>query len=324
MLSIHIHTGDGKSVIDPHVSELVAYRADPGACIWVDLEEPTQEELAAVASTFGLLEFTVEDLLKQGQRAKLEAFDGYNVLIMHGMRFDPETREVSTPEVDIVLGKNFVVTGHDPKLRDIVHDPQGPKHVCSQLAKSPTLLVYGIVDRLVDAYFPVLDMIDDSIEDVEERVLTNPTSEVLGHIFTLKHSLGTLRKVVSPQLEVFNRLIAREDAVIDPTYSVYFRDIYDHLVRCFEVVDSYRDLMSSSMDAYLSMVANRQNELIQRLTLFATIFMPITFLTGLFGQNFANMPQVQHDNGYLWWYVLGFMVLLSVGQVVYYRRKHWL
>jgi magnesium transporter len=324
MLSIHIHTGEGKSVIDPPATELSTYRADPGACIWVDLETPTHEELAVVAEAFGLLDLTVEDLLIQGQRAKLEAFDGYNVLIMHGMSFDPVTREVSTPELDIVLGKNFVVTGHDPTLRDIVHDPQGPKHVCLQLAKSPTLLVYGIVDRLVDAYFPVLDTIDDSIEEVEERVLAGPTPEWLGHILTLRHSLSTLRKVVSPQLEVFNRLIAREDGVIDPAYAVYFRDIYDHLVRCFEVVDSYRDLMSSSMDAYLSMVANRQNELIQRLTLFATIFMPITFLTGLFGQNFRVMPQVEHDNGYLWWYVLGFMILLSMGQVLYYRSKRWL
>jgi magnesium transporter len=324
MLSIRIHTGDAKSLIDPPPADLARYRADPGAFIWVDLEEPTHEELAAVAPVFGILDLTVEDLLVQGQRAKLEAFDGYNVLIMHGMNFDPATREVSTPEVDIVLGKNFLITGHPPSLRPIIHDPQGPGHACAQLGKSPTLLLYGIVDRLVDSYYPVLDTIDDAIESVEEQVLGGPTSDVLGHIFTLKHSLSTLRKVISPQLELFNRLIAREDDIIDHAYVVYFRDIYDHLVRSFEVVDSYRDLMSSSMDAYLSMVANRQNELIQRLTLFATIFMPITFLTGLFGQNFRDMPQVDHDNGYLWWYVLGFMVLLSVGQVFYYRRRHWL
>ncbi len=186
MLSIHIHTGEGKAVFDPPASELVMSRADPNACIWVDLESPTHEELAVVAAAFGLLDLTVEDLLVQGQRAKLEAFDGYNVLIMHGMGFDPATRTVSTPEVDIVLGKNFLVTGHDPTLRHIVHDPQGPDHARLQLAKSPTLLVYGIVDRLVDAYYPVLDTIDDAIEEVEERVLTNPTSEVLGHIFTLE------------------------------------------------------------------------------------------------------------------------------------------
>ncbi len=138
-----------------------------------------------MVSTFGLLDLTVEDLLVQGQRAKLETFDGYNVLIMH-VSFDPATREVSTPEVKISCSANFLVTGHDPTLRRVVHDPQGPVITRLQLMKSPTLLVYGIVDRLVDAYYPVLDTIDDAIEEVEERVLSSPTSEVLGHIFTLK------------------------------------------------------------------------------------------------------------------------------------------
>ena len=158
------------------------------------------------------------------------------------------------------------------------------------------MALYGVVDRLVDSYYPVLDAIDDTIEAIELDVLTKADPDVLQQIFSMKHSLGYLRKVVSPQLEVFNRLIAREDEFIDPQYAMYFRDVYDHLVRTFEVVDSYRDLMSSAMDAYLSMVSNRQNEIMKRLTLFTTIFMPITFLTGLFGQNFRYMPQVEHDH----------------------------
>jgi len=324
MLTIHVHTADGRRLTNLPPAELPPYHADLGASIWVDLEAATSDELAQVSGTFGLLDLTVEDLLKQGQRAKLEAFDGYNVLIMHGMGFDAATLTVETPEVDIVLGKNFLLTNHDPALRAIVHDPQGDDHACAQLAKSPTLVLYGVIDRLVDAYYPVLDTIDDAIEAVEERVLSAPTPDVLSQIFTLKHSLSTLRKVISPQLELFNRLIAREDGVIDPVYAVYFRDIYDHLVRSFEVVDSYRDLMSSAMDAYLSMVANRQNEVMQRLTLFATIFLPITFVTGLFGQNFRDMPQVEHDTGYLWWVVLALMAIFSVVQVIYYRRRRWL
>jgi len=324
MLTIHVHAADGRRLTNLPPAELPSYRADPAAAIWVDLEAPTSEELAQIAGTFGLLDLTVEDLLKQGQRAKLEAFDGYNVLIMHGMGFDPATLEVATPELDIVLGKNFLITNHDQRLRDIVHDPQGGDHSCAQLAKSPTLVLYGVVDRLVDGYYPVLDIIDDAIESVEERVLSIPSLNTLNQIFTLKHSLSTLRKVISPQLEQFNRLIAREDAIIDPKYVVYFRDIYDHLVRSFEVVDSYRDLMSSAMDAYLSMTANRQNEVMQRLTLFATIFLPITFVTGLFGQNFRDMPQVEHDNGYLWWIVLALMIIFSIGQVIYYKRRRWL
>jgi magnesium transporter len=181
-----------------------------------------------------------------------------------------------------------------------------------------------VVDRLVDAYYPVLEVIDDTIDRLELQILDRPTTRELQRIFTLKHSLGTLRKVISPQLEVFNRLIARDDEILDPRYRVYFRDIYDHLVRTFEVIDSYRDLMSNAMDAYLSMVSNLQNEVMKRLTIFASIFLPITFVTGLFGQNFAAMPQVQHDNGYLWWIVLGGMATLSLGQLVYYRRQGWM
>jgi magnesium transporter len=251
------------------------------------------------------MDLTVEDFQHQGQRAKLEGFEGYNVLIMHGMTFDPTTNDVTVPELDVVLGKNFLITHHLHDLDGIIHDPQGPAHACAQVGKGPTMALYGVVDRLVDSYYPVLEVIDDTIDELEVDVLTKADTSVLEHIFTMKHSLSYLRKVVSPQLEVFNRLIAREDEYIDPHYAVYFRDVYDHLVRTFEVVDSYRDLMSSAMDAYLSMVANRQNEAMKRLTLFATIFLPITFITGVFGQNFKYMPQVEHDSGHLWWVVGG-------------------
>lgn len=324
MIHTRIHTSDGQRLIDPPHEELAKWRKDACSSIWIDLESPTSEELDLVAGTFQLMDLTVEDFIQRGQRAKLEGFDGYNVLIMHGMSFSPEDLTVELPELDIVLGKNFLITSHEGTMPEILKDPQGPDHSCSQLGKSTTLALYGVVDRLVDSYYPVLDVIDDVIDNVQVRILENPSPEVLQQIFTLKRSLGHLRKVISPQLEVFNRLIAREDEFIDPKYVVYFRDIYDHLVRTFEVIDSYRDLMSSAMDAYLSMVSNRQNEVMKRLTIFASIFLPITFVTGVFGQNFGHLPQVEHDGGYLWWCVLGGMALLTAIQLVYYKRSGWL
>ena len=324
MLNARIHTGDGRSLVNPSHDEIEQHHRDPKSAVWIDLESATPEEMGFVAKTFGLIDLTVEDLLVRGQRAKLEAFDGYNVLIMHGMTFEPTTMDVTVPELDIVLGKAFLITNHDGSMPEILRDPQGPEHACAQLGKSTTVALYEVVDRLVDSYYPVLDIIDDAIDALELRILDNPSPSELQKIFALKHSLGLLRKVVTPQLEVFNRLIARQDAIIDPQYIVYFRDIYDHLVRTFEVIDSYRDLMSSAMDAYLSMVSNRQNEVMKRLTIFASIFFPITFLTGLFGQNFGAMPQVQHDTGYLWWIVLSCMIVLSLLQLVYYRRRGWL
>lgn len=324
MIHTRIHTGDGRKVIDPPPGDLARWREDPHARIWVDLESATPEELHLVAGVFGLMDLTVEDFLHQGQRAKLEPYDGYNVLIMHGMCFDSATYEVELPEIDIVLGKTFLITSHEGAIPQVLRDPQGPEHACAVLGKSPTFALYGIADRLVDTYFPVLDSIDEAIDQLEERIFARPSPQVLEQIFTMKHSLGQLRKVISPQLEVFNRLIAREDEFIDPQYVVYFRDVYDHLVRTFEVIDSYRDLMSNAMDAYLSMVSNRQNEIMKRLTVFATIFLPITFITGLFGQNFGNMPQVVHDNGYFWWLALAGMLLLSTVQLFYYRRSGWI
>jgi magnesium transporter len=324
MIQSFIYAGEGQKLVNSAPDELAHWHQVPGAMIWVDLATPSSEELRDIASIFKLIDLTVEDFLHQGQRAKLESFDGYNVLIMHGMTFDATTCEVTVPELDVVLGKNFLITHHLQDLDGIIHDPQGADHACAQLGKGPTMALYRVVDRLVDSYYPVLEAIDDTIEALEVDVLTRADPGVLQQIFTMKHSLGFLRKVVSPQLEVFNRLIAREDEFIDPQYAVYFRDVYDHLVRTFEVVDSYRDLMSSAMDAYLSMVSNRQNEIMKRLTLFTTIFMPITFLTGLFGQNFGVMPQVKYDPGYLWWIVLGGMILISVVQLLYYRWAGWL
>jgi len=324
MIHIRAQTADGRKLIDPPLDDLARLRSEPSTSVWVDLESGTSQEVELIAGIFGLMHLTVEDLVHQGQRAKLEPFDGYNVLIMHGMKFDSRALTIETPELDIVLGKNFLITNHEGSMPTVLQDPQGPEHACAHLGKSPTYALYAVVDRLVDSYYPVLESIDDAIETLENDVITNPTPDVLQRIFSLKRSLSQLRKVISPQLEVFNRLIAREDEFIDPRYVVFFRDIYDHLVRTFEVVDSYRDVMSSAMDAYLSTVSNRQNDVMKRLTVFATIFMPITFLTGLFGQNFYHMPQVEHDFGYLWWVVLGSMIALSGGQILYYRRRGWI
>ena len=322
MLHIRVHTDKGERLVDPPAERLEELHRVAGNNIWVDMDGATQEELHLLAHVFGLLDLTVEDLSQDAQRAKLEAFDGYNVLIMHGMVFYPDDLHIEVPEIDIVLGKNFLITSHRGLL-SVVQDPQGPNRDCIHLAKGPTFALYRVVDRLVDSYYPVLERINDTIEQIEDQVLTKATPEVLQQIFDLRHSLSYLRKTVSPQLEVFNRLISRDDEYVDRDVAIYFRDVYDHLVRTFEAVDSYRDLMSSAMDAYLSIVSNRQNEVMKRLTVFTSIFLPITFITGLFGQNFAHMPQVEHDGGYFWWIALGAMVVITASQLLYYRRQGW-
>jgi magnesium transporter len=320
-----IRTADGQLLVDPPLDRLQEWAADPTTMIWLDLESASRDEVNMVATTFNLVYLTVEDILTQGQRAKLEAFpeNGYAVLVMHGLTFDERSGEVTVPELDVVLGKRFLITSHQANLAVMEDGRHTPEHQCMNIGKSPSYALYTVVDHLVDGYFPVLDTMDDAIEELEAQIVANPTREVLQRIFTLKRSLGLARKVTSPQLEVFNRLIARDEEFIDTKFTIYFRDVYDHLVRTFEVIDSYRDLMSSALDAYLSTVANRQNEIMKRLTVLASIFLPITFVTGVFGQNFRYMPQVEHDQGHLWWFALLGMALISAAQLIYYRYKDW-
>jgi len=320
-----IQTSDGQRLVDPPLDKLADWIADPGTAIWLDLEAVGEDDLNRIAEAFNLMHLTVEDILKQGQRAKLERFEeqGYSVLVIHGLALNEQTGEIETPELDVVLGKNFLITAHQADLRVIQDDRHDSNMQCANVGKSPSYALYAVVDRIVDNYFPVLDAVDDQIDELESTIVHNPTPLVLERIFDLKRTLGHARKVTSPQLEVFNRLIARDEEFIDPRYTVYYRDVYDHLVRTFEVIDSYRDLMSSALDAYLSTVANRQNEVMKVLTVISSVFLPITFITGVFGQNFAHMPQVEHDFGFLWWVVLFSMALLSAGQLAYYRRRGW-
>jgi magnesium transporter len=192
------------------------------------------------------------------------------------------------------------------------------------MGRGMSRLLHTILDTLVDSYFPELDEIDGVIDDLEDATVNSATDAVQGRIFRLKRTVSLLRRVISPQVEVANALIARTGDVIPTEDEPYFADMHDHLIRAFEILDSYRDLMSGLLDVYLSTVSNRLNVVMKQLTIIATIFMPITFITGVFGQNFAYSPQVVHDHGYIFWYVLLAMGIITAGQIWYFKRRGWL
>ncbi len=241
MIYSRIQTSDGQLLVDPPLENLQEWATENGTSIWLDLVAPTMDELEMIAGIFHLMHLTVEDLVDQKQRAKLEHFDhgDYTVLVMHGLTFDQQTGQITTPELDAVFGKEFLITAHQPDLAVLQDDRHTPEDQCQRIGKSPSYALYTAVDRLVDGYFPILDIMDDAIDNLEDQIMTNPTPDVLQRIFTLKRSLGHARKVISPQLEVFNRMIARDEEYLDPHTVVYYRDVYDHLVRTFEVIDSY-------------------------------------------------------------------------------------
>ena len=192
------------------------------------------------------------------------------------------------------------------------------------MSRGMAFLLYAIFDALTDSYFPVLDDIDGLIDELEDVTVTDTSNEVQVRIFRIKRALAHMRRTLSPQVEVANALVARTGELIPAKAEPYFADIHDHLIRAFEILDSYRDLMSGMLDVYLTTVSNRLNEVMKQLTIIATIFMPITFITGVFGMNFGHLPQVEHDSGALFWITLLGMGIITLMQIWYFRRRKWL
>ncbi|HEY7125826.1 MAG TPA: magnesium/cobalt transporter CorA [Ktedonobacterales bacterium] len=323
MIHSRVYQGD-QLLCDLPLPDLSRLTSDPKARIWIDLEGADDKQVSEIAGWFGIGHLTVEDIIEQEQRAKFEEGEGYYYLVMHTIHYDPKTDVVKLPELDVVFNEHFLLTVHDAPMpfitKLIPHDPNELR----PLRRGIDFLLHAVADAVVDSYFPVLDELDDVLDQLEDSVIDNPTPDLQVRIFKLKRGLGQFRRVVSPQIEHFNRLGGRVFHIVSDEASLYFRDVHDHLVRVFEVVDSYRDLMSGMLDAYLSTVSNRLNDVMKRLTIIATIFLPITFITGIFGQNFGHSPQVDHDNGYFFWVVLGFMLLVSMSQILYFRWKHWM
>ncbi|HEU5199992.1 MAG TPA: magnesium/cobalt transporter CorA [Ktedonobacterales bacterium] len=314
---------DGQWLCDLPLDQLATYAADPEARMWVDLENVADPQIIEIGSWFGISRLTLEDLVEQNQRAKMEEGDGYYYLVMHSLEFDRAADRIATPELDIVFSERFLLTAHDVPLPCLTDLKNHESSETRPLKRGIDFLLHAITDALVDSYFPVLDELDDVLDELEDTVTSSPTPEVQRRIFTLKRGLAQMRRVVSPQVELFSRLGGRVYHIVSDEAAAYFRDVHDHLVRIFEVIDSYRDLMSGMLDAYLSTVSNRLNEVMKRLTIIATIFMPITFITGVFGQNFGFSPQVVRDNGYFFWYMLAFMGFVTILQLLWFRWKRW-
>lgn len=280
-----------------------------------------------LAQEFKISPLILSNIEEDKDRAKLLEGRGYFYLLVHGLNFDMKTGEANTPKIDIAFGRDFLVIIHRtplPWLDDLLKSIGADQSEENMLGRGIARLLHAILDTLVDSYFPVLDDLDDLIDELEDAAVTEASNEVQAHLFRVKRSLAQMRRVISPQVEVMNSLIIRTGDLIPSDVEPYFADIHDHLVRVFEVLDSYRDLMSGLLDVYLTTVSNRLNEVMKQLTIIATIFLPITFITGVFGQNFGHLPQVEHDNGSLFWLVLAFMGLITLAQLWYFKYRKWI
>ena len=291
---------------------------------WLDLQGPTDEQLHRIATKFGLHPLTVEDARTFDQRPKIEEYGGYIFLVAFGVYPGTSSGGPLLRELHMIISGHFVVTIHRRPLTAL--DELRARYDEHPL-RGEQFLVYKILDAMTQTFFPVLTRIDDDIDEIEQQVIEDPGEEILKRIFSIKRDLVAMRRVVSPERDVFARDAERiaELRGLQGDTRLYFRDLYDSLNRVAELVDSYRDLLSGAADLYLSTVANRQGEVNRQLTMIATVFLPLTFLTGFFGQNFSFLTDKILNTE--WSFVVfgvGLLLVSIVVFVIYFRRKRWM
>jgi magnesium transporter len=290
---------------------------------WLDLTAPGHDKLAKLGELFGFHPLALEDAEEFHQRPKLDNYGEYVVLVFYGAGRHGPGDEAPLLEVHLFISGHYLITIHRDPLP--LFD-QEREYLDGQVLHSEQFLIYRVLDTLTDSFFPILSDIDDEIDDLETAVLANPTDRELERLFALKRQLIAMRKVVTPQRDLFARSVdeVAELPGLQLDERDYFRDVYDHLIRISDLIDSYRDLLSGATDLYLSTVSNRQNDVMKQLTIIATIFLPLSFITGFFGQNFGY--EVRHITGAWWFWVIGVgsMVATVIGLVIFFRRKGWI
>jgi magnesium transporter len=291
---------------------------------WLDLTSPSDEEIKRLGEILNFHPLAIEDTLHFEQRPKLDEYDGYIFMVFYGADEHPDYESDLLHEVHLFVSGQYLITVHRAPLP--VLDVQRAK-LDRQVLHSEQFVLYRVIDALTDSFFPLLAQMDDEIDELEKAMLENPTEAHLQRVFALKRELVTLRKVITPQRDIFARSIDRmaELPGLKLDERDYFRDVYDHLIRISDLVDTYRELLSGATDLYLSTVSNRQNEVMKQLAIVGTIFLPLSFIVGFFGQNFGWLVNRAIAPAWTFWvFGLGSLVVACVMLFFFFKRKGWL
>ena len=290
--------------------------------LWLDLVNPGKEEMDILENVFELHPLTLEDCINTITRPKIDQFEKYMFIVMHAAATTPRAQRVRTIELNICLGKNFVITIHQEPIKAVETAIERTQKNPSMMSKSSDSLLHLVIDSLVDNYLPVLDVMDYKISNIESQVLKNPTPKTLNSIFAAKKDILYLRRFIGPQRDTVNFLSKENFQFINPKRRVYFRDVYDNMIFINDTIDTYRDVINGAFDAYLSTISNRTNDIMKVLTIIATIMMPLTLITGIYGMNFKIMPLLTWKAGFLAISIL--MILIGIGMLIFFKRKDWI
>lgn len=318
---------NGKANLTPQMADVASAVGAKSGLVWIDALGDPNATLPQITQIVHLPRAIQDGLRDPIERSRMLESAGVYAVVMHGLGFDVASEEPHISKLDIVFCQGCLITIHRTPYDwlDTLWISQSKATGDENLmSRGLPYLLHALLDSLVDTYFPILDDLDDVIDELEVSVINDTSNRIQQRLFHLKRTVATLRRVTLPQSEAMSSIIMRTGALIPAEAEPYFADVRDHAIRVYEMLDSYRDLLSGLLDVYLSTVSNRLNQVMKQLAIIATIFMPITFITGIFGQNFGVMPQVVTDHGFNFFIVLGFMALVTGGQIWYFKRRGWL
>ncbi len=308
-----------ENCVSTDISEL---RLEEGNIIWADVSDPTSHDFEELAEEFGFHPLSIEDCRNEHQRPKIEEFPGYYFIVLYETQLAGPTDRLELRELNIFLGKNYLVTVHSRPIRAIDTASRLWHEWTDRSEHGAGLLAYLLIDAIVDDYLPLLDLISERMDELEDSIFGEWRAEVIEDIFSIKKKLLYLRRSITPLRDVFNTMLRREQPIFARETHVYFQDVFDHLIRVADTIDSLRDMLSSTMDAYLSVSGNRMNKIMKRLTSISTILMSVTLIAGIYGMNFNFMPELRWRYGYV--YALLSMVGVGGALYIYLKKVKWI
>lgn len=303
---------------------LLAGAVREGGQLWVDVDATDPAQHALLEKVFHYHHLAIEDTLNPRTRVKLEEYPDHLFLVIRGIAFDGSTTDpydLETANLYCFLRGNALVTVHGAPSPAVTEMRQRMERSPDLLQRGVEMVLHGLVDHTVDAYLPIVDRVDDLVDELEERIFDQFDDSAIHEIFRVKRLVVQIRRHLGPLREVLNILTNRPQAGIDAASQMYFRDVYDHTIRIVESVESTRDLLTSVLDTYLSQASNRLNKSMKSLSAVATISLPLVVIGGMFGMNFAHIPLSQHPLGFFW--AVGMMVLLALVMLWFLRKQGW-
>jgi magnesium transporter len=299
--------------------------ANPATRLWVDIDSTSRHQHAILEKLFHFHPLTVEDTLNPNSRVKIEAYEGYLFIVLRAVRFCDTTTDpydLETENLYIYLGANYVVTVHAGFSQTVDTVADLIRRSPDLFDRGPARLAHTMCDTAIDGFFPILDRLDEFIDGLEARVFERFDDTALHDIFALKRTVLSLRRYLAPQREVFNVLTNRPTPLLPPESQLYFRDVYDHVLRINDSLDNFRELLSSTLDSYLTQVSNRLGSITKGLSVVATLSVPFVVISGMWGMNFREIPLAEYPHGF--WIMLVLQVAFGIGLVALLHRKKFL